>query len=93
MRRLIKHISSHGVYVNKHTRRFTKHVKKHKHYYAFGTFGMFAIVKAVLFFAGFLGLGSLFAQTPVELNSTNITEAPFSCAIDATECTLSYKNI
>jgi len=29
----------------------------------------------------------------IELNSTNITQAPFNCAVDATECYLSSKNI
>lgn len=44
-----------------------KHVHKHKHHYAFGVFGSYAIVKAILLFAGFFGLinlASTFAAGP-----------------------------
>jgi hypothetical protein len=50
--------------IKKHASHLTKHVSKHKHKYAFGLFGSFAVIKAILLFAGFFGLmhiGSTFA--------------------------------
>ncbi len=72
------------------------HLKHHHRKYLFGIFWSFALIKTVLLFAWFFGIvqvGNTFAQTPVELNSGNITQAPFSCATWAVTCNLSSKSI
>lgn len=38
-------------------------------------------------------MGNTFAQTPLELNSTNITQAPFNCPTSATTCYLWHNGI
>jgi Leucine-rich repeat (LRR) protein len=48
----------------------------------------------VLLFAGFFGLmhiGNTFAAG--ELNSGNVTGAPYNCSTSATSCNLSYEGI
>ncbi|MDD3263085.1 MAG: leucine-rich repeat domain-containing protein [Candidatus Absconditabacteria bacterium] len=85
------------------------HIKKHHKKYLLGLslsgLGIF-ILKFFVLVTGFFGLlaqkdgvfalaiPSLITALPyVELNSQNITQEPFSCAIDTTTCNLSNKNI
>jgi len=70
---------------------------KHLQKPLFIVFLSFVIIKFILLAVGFFGildLTGIFAQTPpVELNSTNIIEAPFSCLTGSIVCNLRNKNI